>query len=74
MTCSCDVCNNIAGFREVLENDDINVIRDYLRDTFDRMLDAENELEYYKALVQGTFPNADEVTARARKRYINNKK
>lgn len=60
MSCECEVCRYINKVRAKIEK-----LPDEHQDFFENMLDAHLELQYehdyYRALIRGDWPNADDV-------------
>lgn len=66
--CDCRLCKRSREVRAALER-----IPEQEREFWSRLheglFETEADLEYYKAIVDGTWPNADEVIANHRKKH-----
>lgn len=67
-TCSCDVCKDIAHYKSIKDSHNIDIVHRYMEEIYERLIEVEFDLDYYKALVRGTYPNADEVIAKVRRK------
>jgi hypothetical protein len=59
-TCNCAICQRSQQFQEALklvpETD-----KQFWKDLFSLLYDVEMDRDYYRAIVDGSWPNADEV-------------
>ena len=60
MVCNCEVCRRSRSFDERVDAVPIEH-QQYFRDLYDSLLEIEMSRDYYKVIVDGTWPNADEV-------------
>lgn len=63
--CSCDLCQQIRKFKEVIEPLNPEQ-KTYFNNFFDAHLEMSNDLDYYKALVYGQIEDADGIISRIR--------
>ena len=63
----CQVCQDSRIFRTYLKGLTESQI-DYFQSLYEKLLEAEEDNSYYKALLDGTWPNADKVIENWRKR------
>lgn len=72
MTCKCDICNRGRAVRDRLallpESE-----RSFWENIYDDVLHLELDLGYYKSIVDGSWPGADEVIAGRRKQVADRK-
>lgn len=65
--CNCDVCKDISIFHthlaQIPESE-----REYFDSLYERILELEMDNDYYRCLVDGTWPEADRVIATRRAR------
>ena len=61
----CPVCQRTRKFREALERVP-EKDKEFWSDIFSTLFHAESDRDYYHAIVEGSWPNADEVIARHR--------
>jgi hypothetical protein len=59
-TCQCQICHRNRQFKEVIERVPAQD-KEFWKAIFDRLFNVENDRDYYKAVVEGTWPNADKV-------------
>lgn len=65
MACNCELCVRNRGISEEIERlPEAN--REYFRVLLDGLLETEADLDYYKAIVDGSWPDSDEIIARKR--------
>lgn len=64
--CECSICQQITEFYKYLETVP-NDSKPYFLDLYDALIEASSDLEYYKSIIDGSWPNADEVIERFRK-------
>ncbi|MBW2106611.1 MAG: hypothetical protein JRI26_11490 [Deltaproteobacteria bacterium] len=66
MTCECKVCE----YGKLVEQN-INILpepqRKFFNDMYSNLAHAEEDRDYYKAIVKGTWPNADGIIALMRR-------
>lgn len=65
MSCDCTVCNRTRLFKEELGKIPESS-HEYFISLFNEMEQAETDRDYYKVIVDGTWPNADEVIKHVR--------
>ena len=58
--CECEICVRSRSFNVIVEALPAEH-QEYFRVMYDHLLEAEHERDYYKVIVDGTWPNADEV-------------
>ena len=58
--CECEICVRSRSFNDVVEALPAEH-QEYFRVMYDQLLEIEHERDYYKVIVDGTWPNADEV-------------
>lgn len=69
MTCSCDVCKQSITFREHLDRIPAE-LHEYFQELYDVLIHAQFDNDYYKAIIDGSWPEADLIIDRARKRKV----
>lgn len=60
MMCQCEICVRSRSFNDRIELIPIEH-QEYFRAMYDQLLEAEMDRDYHKVIVDGTWPNADEV-------------
>ncbi len=63
--CECAVCQRNRLFQQHLENVSSDS-RYFFEQLYDAFLETEMDRDYYKVIVDGTWPNADEVIKHVR--------
>ena len=64
--CKCDFCRKNAGLDKALDSNDIGYVKDVLRYFANEWLCVAEDLNYYQCLIDGIWPNSDEIIARKR--------
>lgn len=59
--CECQVCKDIKRWGDVFKNGDVYQRLKVFEEMFSRIEEAETDVQYYKALLNGTWPNAEEI-------------
>lgn len=65
--CTCDLCNRSRQFRGELEKLP-EVDREFWTNLYNHLCNVEADRDYYKVVVDGSWPSADEVIANHRKK------
>ena len=60
--CNCNLCIRTRQFRETLEKIP-EQDREFWSKMYDYLCEVEDDRDYYKAVVDGSWPTADEVIA-----------
>lgn len=68
--CDCEVCQQSRAFYKYLDTVPAES-RDYFVNLYDALLEAEEDRCYYRALLDGSWPDADKVIENWRKRKNN---
>ena len=63
--CDCNLCQRTRKFRETLDRVP-EADKKFWNDIYDTLFHAEFDLNYYRAIVEGSWPSADEILARYR--------
>jgi hypothetical protein len=63
--CHCSLCIRTREFREALEKLPASD-RMFWTDIYSHLFHAEADRDYYKAIVEGSWPNADEIISKHR--------
>lgn len=60
--CSCNACMEYSKF---IRNMDLvpHEVRPYFENLYEKMVVAQHDSDYYKAIVKGTWPNSDDIIA-----------
>lgn len=58
--CECEICARSRLFEDRIQAIPIEH-QEYFRAMYDQLLEIEMNRDYYKVIVDGTWPNADEV-------------
>lgn len=71
MTCKCDVCKDVSEFRKQLGEMPEDG-REYWEGLYDRWMNVEQDLDWYKAVADGSWPDSVSILegwlARAKER------
>lgn len=59
MTCNCEYCERLRYFKELGMSEDV----------MNYIMDLEMDVEYYKAILTGSWPSGEMVLKEALKRY-----
>ena len=70
--CQCQVCCFSRFVTKQLEKIDDETTRLFFRNLYDLYIEAEMDKDYYKAIVDGQWPNADELIQKRRNKGKNN--
>ncbi len=63
MACNCQVCQDIKRWKAGLE--DPVTRKEIFEEMFGRIEDAETSEAYYHSILDGTWPNAEQILERA---------
>lgn len=63
--CNCNFCQLYAKRTEALASDDIDVVKKALIEFSDLWLSADFDLSYYKCILDGSWPQAEEILTRS---------
>ena len=63
--CECRLCKLSAELTEALHSDDIDFVKDALRKFSDLWLCADFDNNYYQAILDGSWPSAEEILTRS---------
>lgn len=69
--CQCQVCCFSRFVTKQLENIDDETTKLFFRNLYDLYIEAEMDKDYYKAIVDGKWPNADELIKKRREKLSN---
>lgn len=69
MTCECQVCKDIARWKHVIINGDETQRLNVLTEMFSRIEEAETDVDYYRAILRGQWPNGKTILEHALKKY-----
>jgi hypothetical protein len=67
--CNCPVCKDTARFQSELIKLPLES-RDAFRDLYDNLLGQEMDVEYYRAVLDGSWPSADSIIAKFHDRPV----
>lgn len=68
-SCDCSLCIRSRRFREVLARVPYQD-RNYWENMYDHLYHVEADLEYFKAVVKGNWPDADDVIKSHREKVV----
>jgi hypothetical protein len=69
--CTCRICKLSIKRKEALESDDINIVKEALREFADLFLNADADASYYKCILDGSWPDADKILKISLDKYKN---
>lgn len=69
--CNCSVCERNKAFEKHLQDVD-EKSRSFFMNLYDSFLEIEMDRDYYKVIVDGTWPNADDVIKHVRAKKAQN--
>jgi len=59
--CDCRICRRSKDLVRVLEKDNIDFVKAYLRSIFTELMCAEFDLDYYRCILDGSWPSAERI-------------
>lgn len=65
--CNCKICTRNRSFEDRIQAIPIEH-QEYFRALYDQLEEIETDRDYYRVIVDGTWPNADEVIKHIRSR------
>lgn len=68
--CECAICIRSRSFEDRIQGVPIEH-QEYFRAMYDQLMEIEMDRDYYKVIVDGTWPNADEVIKHVRSKQRN---
>jgi hypothetical protein len=69
--CQCDVCNYSRMVNEYIQKLEDPDDREFFLNMYDMLIHSEMDRDYYKAIVDGQWPNADELIQKRRNKGKN---
>ena len=66
--CNCEFCKRYAIRQQALESKDLEFVKKVLVDFADMWLNAEEDLSYYKCIMDGSWPSSEEILTRSLKK------
>lgn len=69
--CACRICKLSIKRKEALESDDINTVKEALREFADLFLNTDCDLSYHKCILDGSWPSADKILKNSLDKYNN---
>ena len=69
--CECRICKLSIKRKEALESDDINIVKEALREFADLFLNTDCDLSYHKCILDGSWPSADKILKNSLDKYKN---
>jgi len=69
--CKCELCKLSALRTKALESDDIEFVKETLKEFADLWLNTDEDLSYYQCILDGSWPSAEEILARSLKKAKN---
>lgn len=67
--CNCRICLRSHRFKEALEKVP-DQEKQFFRDLFSDLYSVEMDRDYYRAIVEGSWPTADEIIRKHRERKL----
>lgn len=65
--CDCDQCQFNKKYQDELDKLPPDA-QAFFSDVYDQLAQAETDVSYYRCIVNGVWPNSDEIIAQARKK------
>ena len=65
MACNCQVCQDLRRWRSKIHSDVREDREEVFQEMFGRIKDAETDLSYYKAILNGEWPSAETILEHA---------
>jgi hypothetical protein len=66
--CNCAICKRSREIRQTIRDGDVEALRKLVKELQSDLMHAEEDAAYYKSIVYGDWPSADEIIAFARKK------
>jgi len=73
-TCDCKICDLADVRLEALESNDIAVVKDALAKMSHLWLEANSDVNYYKSILDGTWPSSKEILTKSLKKMDEERK
>ena len=67
--CECEVCYFSRLVNEQIQKLEDPEAQNFFLNLYDMVVHAEMDRDYYKAIVEGVWPNADEIIAKHRRMH-----
>ena len=61
MDCDCPICTRIYKAKDIARRGDVEELRTLVDDLLYRLINAETDAEYYRSILDGTWPRSIEV-------------
>lgn len=66
MTCECRICVRHRSIRQTVRDGDVEELRALVKDLSSDWDNAEMDRDYYRAIIDGSWPSADAIIANMR--------
>ncbi len=63
--CKCEFCRLYALRKKALESNDIEVVKEALKEFAKQWLNVAEDLSYCKCILDGSWPSAEEILTRS---------
>jgi len=67
----CEFCRLNAMREEALKSNDIDIVKEALKKFADMWLNVDEDLSYYKCIMDGSWPTADVILTDALEKFKN---
>lgn len=61
MTCECQVCKDRQRWFNILANGSLDERKQVFNEMYERIEEAETDVQYYKAVHTGVWPDAEKI-------------
>jgi len=69
--CTCEFCTLYTLRKEALQSDDIEIVKGALKKFADMWLNVDEDLSYYKCIMDGSWPTADVILTNSLEKFKN---
>ena len=66
--CECRLCTEHRRIEKIRQSDDMRAMRSLIKELEDSRCELEDDLDYHKCIIDGSWPTADEIITRRRHR------
>ncbi len=69
--CNCKYCKLYVVRQKALESDNIEFVKEILKEFADSWLNVSEDLDYYNCIIDGSWPQADEILTNSLEKFKN---
>lgn len=64
-SCACEICQHMRAFEIHMQEITNPEAAEFFKALYNRFIDSEFDLDYYKAIFNGSWPDAEEILQQA---------